>query len=495
MPAQSFPNILWICSDQQRHDTLGCYDNPYVHTPNLDRLAAEGVRFTHAYCQSPVCTPSRASFLTGRYPRTTRTRQNGQNIPTAETLVTRLLAEAGYVGGLAGKLHIAAANPSAAPVVEQRIPDGYHEFHWSHTPLPSKYTTTGASGADSPWAADAYTAWLREKGRRYMRTPFRHSPYVQTSVAAEDHQTTWCAEMAVQFIERRAEDGQPWFFSVNPFDPHHPFDPPEASLARYLARLDEIPLPNYAPDELDNKPIFQRIDHRWAYNTPGQYPYDEMSEEDHRLLRAAYWAMCDLIDTGVGQILDALERSGQRENTLVIFMSDHGEMLGDHGIYLKGPYFYEPAIRVPLIVAGPGVQRGKVSKALVELVDLAPTLLDAAGLAPHSGMQGHSLWPLLTGATPLDQHRDDIYCEYYNAMPWHQDPQAHLTMVRNERHKLVVAHGLNTGELYDLAVDPMETANQWNDPGYAAVKSEMLLRLCDRMAWTVDPLPERIAPW
>jgi arylsulfatase len=489
------PNILWICSDQQRFDSLGCYGNPFVHTPNLDRLAAEGVRFSHAYCQSPVCTPSRASFLTGRYPRSTRTRQNGQNIPADEVLVTRLLANAGYTGGLAGKLHLAAANPAAAPVTEQRIDDGYAEFYWSHTPLPSKYTTTSAAGAESPWQGDAYTPWLRQKGRRYTRAPFRGSSYVQTSVPAEDHQTTWCAEMAADFIERRAGDGTPWFFSVNPFDPHHPFDPPEEYLAPYLARLDEIPLPNYLPGELESKPPFQQIDHGQAYNTPGQYPYDEMSAADHRLLRAAYWAMCDLLDASVGQMLDALDRTGQRQNTLIIYMSDHGEMLGDHGIYLKGPYFYEPAIRVPLIIAGPGIIAGQVSPALVELVDLAPTLLDAVGQERHPAMQGKSLWPLLTGSAPLAPHREDIYCEYYNAMPWHRGPEAHLTMVRNQRYKLVVAHGLHIGELYDLEADPAETINQWNNPDLAPIKSDLLLRLCDRMAWTVDPLPARIAPW
>ncbi|MCB0072387.1 MAG: sulfatase-like hydrolase/transferase, partial [Caldilineaceae bacterium] len=144
MPASigARPNILWICTDQQRWDTLGCYGNPHVHTPNLDRLAAQGTVFTHAYSQSPVCTPSRASFLTGRYPRTTRCRQNGQDIPADEVLVTKLLADAGYVGGLSGKLHLSACNPAASPLGERRIDDGYAVFHWSHTPLPSKIMAT-----------------------------------------------------------------------------------------------------------------------------------------------------------------------------------------------------------------------------------------------------------------------------------------------------------------------------------------------------------------
>ena len=192
-------------------------------------------------------------------------------------------------------------------------------------------------------------------------------------------------------------DGQPWLFSINTFDPHHAFNPPADYLERYMDRLDEIPLPNYAEGELADRSPYQAFDHDGAYGHTTGFPYDQMSDFDHRLVRAAYWAMCDLIDVQVGRLLAKLEETGQLENTLVIFMSDHGEMLGDHGIYLKGPYFYEEAIHVPLIVSWPGhIQPRRVS-GMVELVDIAPTLLDAAQLAPYPGMQGRSLWPLLTG--------------------------------------------------------------------------------------------------
>jgi arylsulfatase A-like enzyme len=205
--------------------------------------------------------------------------------------------------------------------------------------------------------------------------------------------------------------------------------------------------------------------------------------------------MCDLIDDQVGRILDVLEQTGQAENTIVIFTSDHGEMLGDHGIYLKGPFFYDCAIRVPLIVAWRGQIKARRSAALVELTDLPQTLLDAVGLPHHPGMQGRSLWPMLTGATGADHHREDVYCEYYNAMPWHRNPSAQMTMVRTARFKITVDHATSHGELYDLGTDPAETHNLWNHPAYAQTKTEMLLRLCNRMAWTVDPLPLRQAAW
>ena len=367
------------------------------------------------------------------------------------------------------------------PGTEPRTADGYDEFHWSHHPAPD-------------WPTNEYIHWLREQDVTLTRKPRDDCRYVDVGMPEQHHQTTWCAQKAVDFIEANAEFDAPWLFSVNIYDPHHPFDPPPDYLARYLDRLDEIELPNYAPGELDDKPSFQRVDHTGAYAGDAGYPFSEMNEHDHRMLRAAYWAMCDLIDVQVGRILAALEATGQREDTIVVFQTDHGEMLGDHGIYLKGPYFYEPAVQVPLIVSWPGrLDGGRRSTALVEYVDLAPTLLDAVGLPAEPGMQGRSLWPLLTGAADLDRHRDDVYCEYYNAMPWHTDPAAQATMVRTDRYKLVAVHGQDTGELYDLHADPAERHNRWHDPEFAAVRADLLRRLCDRMAWTVDPLPARQA--
>ncbi|MCK9478207.1 MAG: sulfatase-like hydrolase/transferase [Firmicutes bacterium] len=481
------PNILWICTDQQRWDTLGCYGNPWVNTPNLDALSKSGVRFNYAYSQSPVCTPSRASFLTGRYPRTTRCRQNGQEIPSDEKLVTSILADNGYNCGLSGKLHLSPCHPSVCKTVERRINDGYAVFDWSH-----HHGAEKAGGLD--WADDAYSLWLREKGLEDHHEPYADSKYVYTSMPEEYHQTTWCAQKAINFIESNAEHDMPWLFSVNMFDPHHAFDPPKEYLERYLNILEDIPLPSYGEGELENKPYFQGIDHRGAYSKEGHFAYTDMSDEDHRLIRAAYWAMVDLIDKQVGRMVEALERTGQLENTLIIFMSDHGEMLGDHGIYLKGAYFYEEAIHVPLLMSWKGkVRAGIESNALAELVDIAPTILDAAGLPPYPGMQGKSLWGLLTGETEADSHRKDVYCECYNAMRHREDINAFLTMVRTEQYKLVCSHGKEPGELYDLKEDPAERCNLWDKAEYCEIKCKLLKLLCDRMAETVDPLPVRKA--
>lgn len=483
------PNILWICTDQQRWDTLGVYGNSWVNTPNIDRLAESGLVFDYCYSQSTVCTPSRASFLTGRYPRTCRGRQNGADIPPEEILITKAMADVGYNCGLAGKLHISASNPSVAPIMEPRINDGYSVFNWSHD-------------RSDAWPTNEYHNWLAEKGVEYSSQAHPECNHIRLGPNAEHHQTTWCVEKAINFIRNNAKFDQPWLHSVNIYDPHHSFETPADYLQRYLDRIDDIPLPNYIEGELNNKPVFQQFDHLGAYNsskdgtTEGAHHYPTMTERDHRMITASYWAMCDLVDSQVGRLLDALESSGEAENTLVIFMSDHGEMLGDHGLYWKGPFFYEPAVRVPLIVAWKGqIEAGRRSQALVELSDIAPTILDAAGVEHPAGMQAKSLWPLINGSTAIDHHREDVYSEYYNAMPWHSDPTAQTTMVRTKTHKIVAAHGTGSGELYDLNKDPKETQNLWSDPESSDLKLEMYERLADRMAWTVDPLPLRKSEW
>jgi len=483
------PNILWICSDQQRWDTLGCYGNPFVNTPNIDRLAAEGTCFDHAFSQSPVCTPSRGAFLTGRYPRTCRARQNGADIPDSEVLVTRMLADAGYLCGLSGKLHLRACNPRhvGADGVESRLDDGYSVFHWSHH--------SGSMGESQ----NHYWDWLAGQGTQFSAQRVEDSRTVATAMSGETSQAAWCADRAIEFMEQQAAAGRPWLFSVNLFDPHAAFDPPREFLDPYLARLEEIPLPSYREGELADKPGWQRHDHeRGAYGRGANFAWRNLSERDHRLIRAAYWAMCDLIDAQVGRMLDAVARTGQRENTLIIYTSDHGEMLGDHGIYMKGPFFYDCAVRVPLIISWPGQVEARSSSALVELLDLPQTLLDAVGLEPHPGMMGASLWPLLTGAVSADAHREDVYCEFYNACDGHNgecELPAMATMVRTREHKLTVGHDVNAGELYDLRADPGEHRNLWDDPASVELKADMLVRLADRMAFTADPLPQRVAVW
>ena len=464
-------NVLWLCTDQQRFDTIAALGNDSIRTPNIDRLVNDGVAFTNAFCQSPVCSPSRASFLTGRYPRTTRCRQNGQAIPEDEVLLPRMFADAGYRCGLAGKLHLSSCSDGK---VETRIDDGYHDFRWSHHPQPD-------------WPENAYSQWLHTKGTSWDQLYDGPSTgFVKAGVPAEFHQTTWCADMTIDFI--RGNQHRPWFFSFNCFDPHHPFDPPPEYLQRYAP--EDMPLPLNS-NNTNAQTKFQQLDAVWAHNSPGEFHTGGMTDSDRRQVTAAYYAMCELIDDQVGRILAALDDSGQAERTLVIFMSDHGELLGDHGLYFKGPHFYDAAVRVPLIFRCPRhLPAGTVCDQLTELTDIAPTLLELCGLPTSQRMQGHSLVPLMTGQTT--SHRDDVFCEYYNSWT-HAD--AYASMLRTHDAKIVVYHGLNDGELYNLRDDPQEFKNEWHSPEYRDLKLSMLQRCFDRSVFTMDPLPERRGPF
>ena len=500
------PNILLVVTDQQRFDTLGCYGNPHVDTPNLDKFAAGGVLFERAYCQSPVCTPSRASFLTGRYPRTTRCRANGQSMPPYERLISRVLADHGYYCGLAGKLHLAPCGPNACPIYEKRIDDGFVEFHWAHNPSGIGNDGLPESGG-TYWSGNEYSHWLFQRGVEYKCTDYDKMGYVKIGMDEENHFTRWCMDQAIHWIRYSAEEKRkmphfsspPWFYNINIFDPHHAFDPPKRLLDKYLARADSLPLPNYLPGEWEDKTVFQRLDHAHAYNntsTPHHFCFDEMTPEDHRNIKAAYYAMVELIDIQFGRLMAALEESGEIDNTIVVFTSDHGEMLGDHGIYLKGPYFYEGMAHVPLIVSWKGhFTPGVRLQTLTELTDLAPTFEELCLGEIEPGVQGRSLAGVLTGRQDPASHRDSVYCEYYEAMPWHTQPEAHGTMVFDGRYKLSRFHTSKEGELYDLQADPGELRNLWADPAHSQVKIRMLELLADRMADTVDPLPLATDKW
>ena len=468
------PNVLWICTDQQRYDTIRALGNRHINTPCIDQLAANGVAFTHAFAQSPVCTPSRVAFMTGRYPRTTKCRQNGQALPPNEKLVSRLFADAGYTCGLAGKLHLATC---ANGTVESRIDDGYEVFHWSHHPQPD-------------WPENAYTQWLHTQGTSWEELYGGPStPYIKHGIPEAYNQTTWCAEMAIQFIHEQKH--RPWFFSFNCFAPHHPFDPPSEFFTRY--NPDDLPLPKSKPNELKTKPTYQQLDSKFAHNDPDGYDMAEMSDRDRREIKAAYYAMVELIDKQVGRMLEALQDTGQLDNTIVIFMSDHGEMLGDHGFYLKGPHFYDEAVRVPLIFSwNDRIQSDLKADCLMELIDIAPTLLEASGIDIPDYIQGQSLMPILLGQAPESQHRKYVFSEYYNA--W-THKHSYGSMLRTRDEKVVVYHGTDQGELYDLKNDPDEFENLWNDRSHTEIKMRLLKACFDASVFTMDPAPPRLGPF
>ena len=460
------PNILWYCTDQQRFDTIRALGNPYVHTPAIDGLIAEGVAFTHAYCQSPICTPSRASFLTGMYPsRVHNTRNGNESFPHFPPVITKLIADSGYDCGLVGKFHLQSAGRRTEP----RIDDGYSYWKFSHAPRD-----------DWPSGHD-YATWVRDQGGDLdvLRASAQNVP-------PEFHQTTWASDRAIEFIQQPRET--PWLLSINVYDPHPPFIPPQSYADRFAP--DDMPGPHFRQSDLLQQQRLACIDFQGEVLTP--------EEHDARRKQALYYAMIAQIDDQLTRILDTLEKTGQRENTVVIFTSDHGEALGDHGLFEKGCRFYEGLVRVPLIFVWPKQFRaGLQSHALVELLDMTATIVELAGLDQPEYMQGQSLLPILTGEATPDDLRDFVRCEYFDAL----DPYftggsgVFATMYRNRGYKLSVYHGHQLGELYDLQRDPWEHDNLWDAADYRALRNELIHASFDaHVLLTTDVGSRRIAP-
>lgn len=482
------PNILFICTDQQRYDALGCYGNSHIQTPAIDALAAEGVLFEQCYVQSPVCAPTRASLLTGRYPRAHGLWANGVALPPDRPLFTRALADAGYDCGLVGKMHLAACFGGRT---EPRLDDGLRVFEWAHDP-----THGSPENAYHRWLEERYPA-LRAAAMANGPGRRGHEAVGFDKMPTEAHYSRWVGERTIAFLREKRDAAQPFFFWANFFDPHHPFTAPSEYLDRYDPAA--LPRPLGRPGELAEKPPIMAEISLASYAGHARGFLDYTPEQLQRVI-AAYYAMVTLIDDEVARILATLNELGLDENTLVVFTSDHGEMLGDHQLLLKGPMMYEAAVRVPLILRWPGhLPAGMRRDELVQWLDLCATLLEAADLPPLPGDQGQSLLPLARGE-PGAAGRGWALCEYRDSgHPY--DPPVHTTMLRRGRHKLIVHHGApataraRAGELYDLVADPHELHNLWFSPAAAPIRAELQEFLLDALVATEDRSQAREAYW
>jgi len=458
------PNILWYCTDQQRFDTIGALGNPYVQTPALDALVHGGTAFTHAYCQSPICTPSRASFMTGMYPSWIHNCRNGNGtFPDHPPLISKLLADSGYDCGMAGKFHLQSSGQRTEP----RLDDGYRYWRFSHAPR------------DDWEEGHHYGDWVKARGGDLdaLRTH-------EDRVPPELHQTTWVSECALEFIaEDRAPD-TPWMLTLNPYSPHEPLIPPRVYADQFNPA--DMPGPHFQESDLAQQEALEDI----VFQTRGQHP-DTFNGKKQQAL---YYAMINQIDDQFARILDGLERTGQRDNTIIIFTSDHGEALGDHGLLWKGCRFYEGLVRVPLIFSWPGhIQANLQSDALVELIDMSATTLEIGGVDLPEDFQGRSLMPILNGDAKPGHHRDFVRSEYYDALD--VSPLTYATMYRDRRYKLVSYHAHNLGELYDLKNDPWEFNNLWGAPETRDLKYTLLeASFNTTMMQSLDVGPRRIAP-
>lgn len=453
------PHILFLLTDQQRADCLGCAGHRLLKTPNLDRLATESVRFSHAFTTSPLCAPARLSLINGLYPHNSNLWSNDEDLPvTADTYVKRLRAE-GYRTATIGKNHLHE--------IENIDFFAYEEF-MHRIGFDDVYETPGTwgnIGGDNVYIRHLRRHGLHEALSRYLAELEAKPDQVRRFIAeplpipAELYLDTFLGDVAVQYL-REYDYAEPSFLFVGFQGPHEPWDVPE----KYYRLYDCDQIPDPIP-EMPNGywlPERSRRYQRWA-----QY-YQPERPRALKEISASYFGKISLIDDSVGKIVDAYRRKGWWEKTVVVFASDHGEMLGDLGRLSKS-VCYDSAIRVPLMMRTPGRQAaGVVSDSFVETIDLYATLLELTGCETAERKDSLSLVPLLND--PAASLRRDVLAEVH----------VH-TMLRTREWKLVVGRDGLSLQLFDLRADPHEQCNLVGHPEYRQQELEMRSQLLTRI--------------
>jgi arylsulfatase A-like enzyme len=489
------PNILLITSDQQHYNALGT-NNPKCKTPSLDRLAREGVQFDRAYCNNPVCSPSRSTIITGLYPAWHGCWTIGVKLPEDVPTVGDILQAHGYNSILVGKAHFQplASVPGSESIECQPIMRDLDFWRGFHGPWYGfDHVETGRMHAHESHAGQHYALWMEEKGLTDWRDYFQKWPpdpndkyrgpqYTRGMMAwdipEEFHHTHWVGERTVANIERSVTEGKPFFLWSSFFDPHPPYAVPEPWASMYdpadmepgqvvEGEHDDMP-PQFAKTQ-EQGPDYSMYREEGGRGLHGFHSHLH-SEQELKQSIACYYGMMSLIDQEVGRILDALDRLGIAENTLVLYSTDHGHFLGQHGLIAKGAFHYEDMLRIPMIVRYPGrAPAGVRSNALQCQVDYAPTFLSAAGIEVPGLMQGLNQLDVWGG----DEGRAREHVLVENR---HNPTTVHLRTLVTDRYKMTVYRDADYGELFDLQADPGELHNCWADPAYAEVKGKLLLQ-------------------
>ncbi len=487
------PNILLITSDQQHFDTLG-FANPKIKTPHLDRLAREGTNFTRAYTNNPVCTPTRGTLITGQYASQHGGWTIGVKVPEDNTFIGDLLREEGYDTSLVGKAHFQplANGPKTDSIERQpllRDRQFWRNFQQTHCPWYGfEHVETCRNHTDESHAGGHYMLWLEEQGLADWEKYFQKiDPQTGHGLAGtarkhtwdlpeELHYTPWTAERTIAQIERAQQDDKPFFCWASFHDPHPSYLAPEPWASMYDPA--DMPIGQLAEGELETmcpllketqKPRGEADFSEWRdENGHGNHGFNSHihNPDDLRKDMAVYYGMTSFMDAHIGRILDKLDELGLAEDTLVVFTTDHGHNLGNHGLIAKA-FMYEDNVRLPFLVRWPGhVPAGHTSDALQGLVDLVPTFLTAAGTQVPGEMTGVNQLPAWCGEQ--DRVRDHVLIEHR-----HQPTKLTIRSYIDQSYKMNLYRGKDWGELFDLQKDPGEVRNVWDDPAYQAVKMKL----------------------
>ncbi len=515
------PNFLFIITDQHRADHLGCYGNTVVQTPNIDGIAAAGTQFERFYVANPICMPNRASIMTGRMSSVHGARHNGIPLSRDHTTFVELLRDAGYRTGLIGKSHLQSftglpATNRFEPAEGRYVPspelrDAYkHNRHSSDydleilqtwdRPLSERinedfygfeHVEIAADHADQ--ASGDYLLWARQQhpcfdsltGAENALTDNRIiAPQAwRTAVPEELYSTNWIADRAENWLSEQSNDDAPFFLQMSFPDPHHPFTPP----GKYWDMYDPADVTLPASFGKGDLPPIRTM--REALKT-GSDPRDNqnpfaVTEREAREIIALTYGMITMIDDAIGRVLDRLETLGLAEDTVVIFTSDHGDYMGDHGLMLKLLLHYQSIIRVPFLWKDPKQPaQSATSQALASSIDISATILDHANIQPFNGLQGRNLFG--TDPPPAIIVEEDSQ----RSMTGFERPQRVRTVV-SDRYRMSLREGETWSELYDLHDDPLEMHNLFDNPDYSGVRHRLTETMLRRMIELQDraPLP------
>ncbi len=520
-------NILLITTDQQRADHLGCYGNAIVRTPHIDRLAAGGRRFDRFYVATPICMPNRATMMTGRMPSVHGLHCNGLPLHLQSNTMGELLRSAGYITAAIGKVHLQnmTGRPAAMPrgdddsdltrpdaSLDDSIIDRWRGGPYEQESLTSwrrrgHAISTPYYGFDhvelctmhGDMVHGDYFHWLADRvpDAEALRGPHNALPDdrisvpqgYRTRVPEELYPTRYVQDRTIAHLETVAREDTPFFLHCSFTDPHHPFTPP----GRYWDMYDPagIPIPPTcaAPDL--SHPVVRMIHElreQGNANTLGTTPFATSPREVQEAIALTY-GMITMIDDAVGAVLATLDRLGLRKSTTVIFTSDHGDFMGDHGLMLKASLHYDGLVRVPMIWNSPGVvSPGAPTRSLCSALDLAPSILAHVGLAGFWGMQGRSMLPVLDDPQARLHGAVLIEEDGHEPLPGLDGPLRTRTII-TDRHRLSIYDRIDRVDLFDLVADPNETRNLAGDPQHADIRSAMFQTLSRRMMELCDWSP------
>lgn len=518
------PNILFFMTDQHRADWLGCAGHPVVKTPNIDRLAAKGTRFTNFNVTSPICMPNRGAIFTGRYPSVNGARHNGLPLPSTANTFVDLLRGAGYHTASIGKSHLQPftdrpmVRTDEDPTINPDFPsptkaDG-EEYTHEH---PDSYATAELHEFPQPYygfdhvrmvtshsdeCGGHYLQWLRTQTNEWaeIRDRANQLPHdyscpqaYRTAIPEELYPSFYIKEEAKSYLKDRAESDAPFFAFVSFPDPHHPFTPPGKYWDMYDPEEFSVDLP-YAAHKSPPPQVLKWKEMMDQGIVPKNQQQSFMaSEQQIKEAMALTAGMITMIDDAIGEVLQALEESGKADNTIIIFNADHGDYMGAFNLLLKGPFPHSSVNTVPFIWVDPKGQEIAEADGLAASVDIAPTILERCGVAPYYGIQGKSFLDQLSGSpgsreAVLIEHEENKVYPGFERRP-------NIRNLVTKTHRLSVYRGLEFGELYDLEHDPNQTANLWDDPDHSATKADLMIALNQAMLDAIEqgPWPKRFA--